>query len=43
MVPVTFTWDTNKGLRINKGTIYAGNIANIYVRGNDRYKFVERF
>lgn len=43
LVPNTFTWDTNNGLRINKGTIYAGNIANIYVRSGNRYTLVESF
>lgn len=42
-VPNTFTWDTNNGLTINRGTIYAGNIGNIYVRENDRYKLVKSF
>lgn len=43
MVPNTFTWKTSNGLTINRGTIYAGNIANIYVRENDRYKLVKSF
>lgn len=42
-VPVTFTWKTSKGLAVNRGTIYAGNIGNIYVRENDRYKLVKAF
>lgn len=42
-VPNTFTWDTNNGLRINRGTIYAGDIGDIYVRKNDRYKLVKSF
>ena len=42
-VPNTFTWNTNKGLTINRGTIYAGNIGSIYVRKNDRYKLVKTF
>lgn len=42
-VPNTFTWNTNKGLTVNRGTIYAGNIGNIYVRENDRYKLVKSF
>ena len=42
-VPNTFTWKTSKGLAINRGTIYAGNIGNIYVRENDRYKLVKSF
>lgn len=43
LVPNTFTWNTNNGLTINRGTIYAGNIANIYVRENNRYKLVKSF
>lgn len=43
LVPNTFTWDTNNGLIINGGTIYAGNIANIYVRSGNRYTLVESF
>ena len=43
LVPNTFTWDTNKGLTINRGTIYAGNIANIYVRSGNGYTLVKSF
>ena len=43
MVPNTFTWKTSNGLVINGGTIYAGNIGNIYVRENGRYKLVKSF
>lgn len=43
LVPNTFTWNTNNGLTINGGTIYAGNIAKIYVRSGNRYTLVERF
>lgn len=43
LVPNTFTWNTNNGLTINRGTIYAGNIANIYVRSGDRYTLVKSF
>lgn len=43
VVPTTFTWKTSNGLAINRGTIYAGNIGNIYVRENDRYKLVKSF
>lgn len=42
-LPNTFTWKTSNGLAINRGTIYAGNIGNIYVRENDRYKLVKSF
>lgn len=43
IVPNTFTWKTSNGLAVNRGTIYAGNIGNIYVRENDRYKLVKTF
>lgn len=42
-VPNTFTWYTNNGLTINRGTIYAGNIAKIYVRSGNRYTLVKSF
>lgn len=43
LVPNTLTWDTNNGLTINRGTIYAGNIANIYVRSGNGYTLVKSF
>ena len=43
IVPTTFTWQTSTGLTINRGTIYAGELANIYVRENNRYKLVKSF
>lgn len=43
MIPNTFTWKTSNGLTVNRGTIYAGGIGNIYVRENDRYKLVKSF
>lgn len=43
IVPNTFTWKTSNGLAVNRGTIYAGNIGNIYVRENNRYKLVKSF
>lgn len=43
IVPNTFTWKTSNGLTVNRGTIYAGNIGNIYVRENNRYKLVKSF
>lgn len=43
MVPNTFTWKTSTGLTVNRGTIYAGESADIYVRENDRYKLVKSF
>ena len=43
MVPNTFTWDTNNGITVNRGTIYAGNIASIYVRSGNGYTLVKSF
>lgn len=43
VIPNTFTWKTSKGLTVNRGTIYAGDIVDIYVRENDRYKLVKSF
>lgn len=43
MVPNTFTWKTSTGLTINRGTIYAGELANVYVRENQSYKLVKSF
>lgn len=43
IVPNTFTWKTSNGLTINRGTIYAGNIGNIYVHKNGRYELVKSF
>lgn len=43
MIPNTFTWKTSNGLTVNRGTIYAGDIGDIYVRENDRYKLVKSF
>ena len=43
IVPNTFTWKTSTGLTINRGTIYAGELANVYVRENQRYKLVKSF
>lgn len=43
IVPNTFTWKTSNGLTVNRGTIYAGNIGNIYVHENGRYKLVKSF
>lgn len=43
MLPNTFTWKTSSGLTINRGTAYAGDICNIYVFENSRYKLVKSF
>lgn len=43
LLPSTFTWKTSSGLIINRGTAYAGDICNIYVFENSRYKLVKSF
>lgn len=43
IVPATFTWKTFSGLTVNRGTVYAGDTCNIYVRENSRYKLVKTF
>lgn len=43
LIPVTFTWETSSGLTMNRGTAYAGDICNIYVFENSRYKLVRSF
>lgn len=42
-LPNTFTWKTSSGLSMNRGTAYAGDICNIYVFENNRYKLVTSF
>lgn len=43
LIPNTFTWKTSSGLRINRGTAYAGDTCNIYVFENSRYRLVRSF
>lgn len=43
LLPNTFTWKTSSGLTMNRGTAYAGDICNIYVFKNSRYKLVKSF
>ena len=43
LIPNTFTWETSSGLGMNRGTAYAGNICNIYVFENSRYRLVRSF
>ena len=43
LLPNTFTWKTSSGLAMNGGTAYAGDICNIYVFENSRYKLVKSF
>ena len=42
-IPSTFTWKTFSGLNMNRGVAYAGDICNIYVPENSRYKLVKSF
>lgn len=43
LLPNTVTWKTSSGLPINRGRAYAGDICNIYVFENSRYKLVKSF
>ena len=43
VIPNTFTWKTSSGLHMNRGVAYAGDICNIYVFENSRYKLVKSF
>ena len=43
LIPSTFTWETSSGLRMNRGTAYAGDTCNIYVFENSRYRLVRSF
>lgn len=43
LLPNTLTWKTSSGLAMNRGTAYAGDICNIYVFENSRYKLVKSF
>lgn len=43
ILPNTITWKTSSGLAMNRGTAYAGDICNIYVFENSRYKLVKSF
>lgn len=43
LIPNTFTWETSFGLAMNRGTAYAGDICNIYVFENSRYRLARSF
>lgn len=43
LLPNTFTWKTSSGLAMNGGKAYAGDMCNIYVFENSRYKLVKSF
>lgn len=43
LIPCTFTWMTSSGLDMNRGTAYAGDICNIYVFEDRKYRLVKSF
>jgi hypothetical protein len=43
LIPNTFTWETSSGLTMNRGTAYAGDICDIYVFEDSRYRLVRSF
>lgn len=43
LLPNTLTWKTSFGVAMNRGTAYAGDICNIYVFENSRYRLVKSF
>lgn len=43
MAGVSFSWYASRGITVNGGTAYAGNLVNIYVYSSGRYKLVRSF
>lgn len=43
LIPNTLTWETSSGVAMNKGTAYAGDICDIYVFEDNRYRLVRSF
>lgn len=39
----SFNWYASRGITVNGGTAYAGNLVNIYVYSSGRYKLVKSF
>lgn len=39
----SFNWYASLGMTVNGGTVYAGNLVNIYVYSSGRYKLVKSF
>lgn len=39
----SFNWYASRGIKVNGGTAYAGNLVNIYVYSSGRYKLVKSF
>lgn len=42
-VGASFNWYASLGMKVNGGTVYAGDIVNIYVYSSDRYQLVKSF
>ena len=43
MANAPFNWYASRGITVNGGTAYAGNLVNIYVYSSDSYKLVKSF
>lgn len=43
MANSSFNWYASRGITVNGGTAYAGNLVNIYVYSSGRYKLVKSF
>lgn len=43
MANTSFNWYASRGITVNGGTAYAGNLVNIYVYSSGRYKLVKSF
>ena len=43
MADISLNWYASRGITVNGGTAYAGNLVNIYVYSSGRYKLVNSF
>lgn len=43
MATASLNWYASRGIIVNGGTVYAGNLVNIYVYSSGRYKLVKSF
>lgn len=43
MANTSFNWYASRGITVNGGTAYAGNLVNIYVYSSGRYRLVKSF
>lgn len=43
MAGASLNWYASRGIRVNGGTAYAGNLVNIYVQSSGSYKLVKSF